>query len=330
MREEILVIGGAGYIGSHMVKLLAQRGFYPIVLDDLSTGHRAAVDSKTPFYQGSYGDSAILGEIFKTHQIKAIFHFGSKAIVSESVENPLYYYESNVSNTIHLLQFLQKTDCRYFIFSSTCATFGPPKTIPISESNPQNPINAYGMSKFFIEKILKDCFPAFQLNSVILRYFNAAGSDPELVLGEDHHPETHLIPNLVRTALGLQKSISIFGTDYETKDGTCVRDYVHVLDLCEAHIKAYEFLKKNPGVIDFNLGSEKGFSVLELISSFEKITQKPLNKSFEPRRAGDPPTLIANSKKAKDLLGWSPIFSLEEMLSSAYEWRKKNLNGYKK
>ncbi|MEW6056195.1 MAG: UDP-glucose 4-epimerase GalE [Bdellovibrionota bacterium] len=327
MQESILVVGGAGYIGSHTAKLLEKRGYRPVILDDLSTGHQPAARS-LPFYQGSYHDTSLLKTILTDHKINTVMHFGAKAIVGESVANPLLYYSANAGGTLRLFEAMIDAGAGHFIFSSTCATFGEPKEVPIHENVTQSPVNPYGQSKLFVEKILKDIHKAHKINSVILRYFNAAGADPDGELGEDHKPETHLIPKAIQVALGREKKLTVNGKDYPTKDGTCIRDYVHINDLADAHIRAMEYLWKNPSCSDFNLGSEKGFSVLEVIEAVSKTAGKPVAHEFGPRRPGDPPVLIADSKKAKQVLGWAPKFSLEEIVATAYRWTKEHPDGY--
>jgi len=327
--RSVLVVGGAGYIGSHAAKELQKQGYETIILDDLTTGHKAAAQFGT-FYEGSFGNRSFVEQILKKHQIQAVMHFGAKAVVPESVSNPLLYYTSNVAYTIELLNAMQQSGVKDFIFSSTCATFGEPKVIPIGEATPQAPVNPYGQSKLMIEMILKDLSKLQGFRYGILRYFNAAGADSDGKLGEDHCPETHLIPNAVRTILGQQDSLCVYGNDYPTKDGSCIRDYIHVTDLASAHIRVMEEMQKTNSSYDFNLGSEKGYSVFEVIAAVEKVTGKKLPLQMHHRRPGDPPVLIADSSKARKFLGWDPQYDLEEIVRTAYEWMKNNPRGYAK
>ena len=267
----ILIVGGAGYIGSHMNKLLAQQGKETLVLDNLVYGHREAVKWGT-FVEGDLADESLLDEVFSKYSIEAVMHFSAFTYVGESVENPAKYYRNNVANTIHLLDAMVKHGVKYFIFSSTCATYGEPQQIPIVEDMPQAPINPYGRTKWMVEKILEDYHRAYGLNYCVLRYFNAAGADPDSEIGELHQPETHLIPLVLDAAIGARDSISVFGTDYPTEDGTCVRDYIHILDLADAHIRALQYIKEHQCSEDFNLGNGVGYSVKEIIDIARKIT----------------------------------------------------------
>lgn len=335
MPESVLIIGGAGYIGSHVSKLLARRGHNPVILDDLSTGHRPSA-GRFEFHQGSYADpdlvEALLSGRVGGHKFTTVMHFGAKALVEESMRDPLLYYDANVSGTIVLLRAMLKTGVKRFIFSSTCATFGMPTKLPLDETQPQNPINTYGQTKLAVERMLADLDRAHGLRSAVLRYFNAAGADPEGELGEWHNPETHLLPRAIRAALGGQQSdpLRVFGTDYPTPDGTCVRDYVHVNDLGDAHIRAMEKLAREDRSFDVNLGSERGYTVLEVIREIERVSRKPLAWKADPRRAGDPPELVADSSRARKLLDWKPAHDLASIVGTAYRWLEAHPRGYER
>ena len=319
----ILVVGGAGYIGSHMVKRLLADGHHVIVVDNLSTGYQDAVLSKT-FYQVDIANHFGINQVFKDHIIDAVFHFASYIQVGESVTAPAKYYENNVSATLTLLQAMVEANVKKFVFSSTAAVFGNPEYSPIDEKHPKRPINPYGHSKLMVEQILQDFDHAYGLRSVSLRYFNAAGADPEGVLGERHEPETHLIPLVLQAASGRRKAISVFGQDYDTPDGTCVRDYIHINDLASAHVKAIEHLNAGNPSGAFNLGNGKGFSVKEIIEAAEKVTGKTIPVSYEGRRAGDPPTLVADATLANQVLGWSPHYTdIAEIIEHAWNWEQK-------
>jgi UDP-glucose 4-epimerase len=326
----ILVTGGAGYIGSHTVLYLKQRGEEVIVLDNLQKGHRDAVlDAK--FYKGDLKDDAILDQIFKKHHIDAVIHFAANSLVGESVEKPLEYYDNNVIGTYHLVKKMIEHGVKKIVFSSTAATYGNPVRVPIQEDDPTVPTNPYGDTKLAIEKMLKWADGAYGLKSVSLRYFNAAGADPEGRIGEDHTPETHLIPIVLQVALGQRDKVSIFGDDYPTEDGTCIRDYIHVMDLAEAHYLALQKLNNTNESGVYNLGNGKGFSVKEVIETCRKVTKRDIPVEIAPRRAGDPAVLIASSEKAKRELGWEPKYpSLEEIITHAWNWHKNNPNGFEK
>jgi UDP-glucose 4-epimerase len=319
LSKNILVIGGAGYIGSHTCQILKKLGANVFILDDLSTGHKKAACFGQFFY-GSVFDSNLITKILKDHKIDAVMHFAAKALVAESVANPLLYYHHNTASTINLISILIENNVENFVFSSTCATFGVPQKMPIDETTPQAPINPYGQSKLMVEIALKDICKKANFNAAILRYFNAAGADPEGFLGEDHKIETHLIPLAIKALLENKEPLKIFGSDYPTKDGTCIRDYIHVHDLAIAHILALNYIIENKGYHDFNLGTEQGNSVLEVINTIEKIANKKVPFIFAPRREGDPPVLIANSLKAKKLLNWTPQYSLKDIIKTAYNW----------
>tara|TARA_B100002003_G_scaffold248847_1_gene283592 strand:+ start:1532 stop:2521 length:990 start_codon:yes stop_codon:yes gene_type:complete len=326
--NNILVVGGAGYIGSYMCKYLSKNGYHPVILDNLIYGHREAVKWGS-FFKGSMDDSALLDQIFSEHQIAAVMHFAAFCYVGESVLQPARYYRNNVANTLNLLEFMNKRGVRSFIFSSSCATYGEPVEIPITENHTQNPINPYGRSKLMVEQIMEDFSHAYKSECVSLRYFNAAGADPDGELGEDHNPETHLIPLVLKTAIGKREMINIFGDDYPTKDGTCIRDYIHIDDLAQAHLLALERLLSGlPGGC-FNLGNGSGHSVMQLIETARKVTGKTIPSKVVDRRPGDPAVLIGSSEKAIKALGWHPRFpELETIIETAWKWHKNHPNGY--
>lgn len=319
--KNILVIGGAGYIGSHTARALAKRGYNPVVFDNLSKGHREAVEN-FPFEQGDLQDKKRLAEVFKKHRIEAVMHFAAFIEVGESVQNPAKYYQNNTAGVLNLLQALIENQIPYFVFSSTAAIFGEPVKDRIDEFHPQHPINPYGNSKLMVEKMLADFDVAYGLKSTALRYFNASGADDSGEIGESHTPETHLIPLILQTAAGKRKSIKIFGTDYPTPDGTCVRDYIHVNDLARAHILALEKMEKDKVSQRFNLGSGNGYSVAELIAKAKQITGVDFPVEQAPRRAGDPAVLVADSTKAKRVLGWQPEYDLTRIIKTAWSWEQ--------
>ena len=326
--KDILVIGGAGYIGSYMCKYLAKHGYNPIVFDNLIYGHRQTV-KWGPFIKGSMSDSNLLREIFEKYQIVAVMHFAAFCYVGESVTEPAKYYRNNVSDTINLLQIMIEKKISNFIFSSTCATYGEPVEIPITENHPQNPINPYGKSKLMVEQILDDFRNAYGLQSVSLRYFNAAGADPEGELGEDHRPETHIIPLVLQTPLGQRETINIFGDDYQTKDGTCIRDYIHIADLAQAHLLALERLLNGFDGERYNLGNGDGYSVKEVIEVARQVTGKQIPLKIVERRPGDPAVLIGSSEKIVNELGWKPQFAdLNTIIETAWKWHKSHPDGY--
>lgn len=322
----ILVTGGAGYIGSHSVFQLQKAGYEVIILDNLVYGHRDIVETvlKAKLIEGDTNDRALLKQVFAENKIDAVMHFAAYAYVGESVKKPEKYYQNNVVGTLTLLEEMIAAGVDKFVFSSTCATYGEPDAIPIVEDQSQNPINPYGATKLMVERILQDFDVAYNFRSVCLRYFNAAGANPEGLLGEDHNPETHLIPLVLQTALGHRESISIFGTDYDTPDGSCVRDYIHVDDLAQAHILALKYLL-NGGVSDvFNLGNGNGFSVKEVIETARQVTGKTIKAVECDRRPGDPPALVGSGKKARQTLGWNPQYAnLESIISHAWQWHQK-------
>jgi UDP-glucose 4-epimerase len=318
----ILVVGGAGYIGSHMVKLLNDHSHSVIILDNLSTGNRNAVTCGK-FIEGDIKDSSLLNILFTENKVDCVMHFASFIQVGESVVVPAKYYENNVIGTINLLNCMVKNNIFNFIFSSSAAIFGTPEKIPIDETHPKIPINPYGKTKLMIEQVLEDYDIAYNLKSISLRYFNAAGADPSGEIGERHDPETHLIPLILRVAKGNLESISVFGSDYETKDGTCSRDYVHVVDICEAHLLSLDYLMREKISDAFNLGNNIGYTVLEVIDSVKKVTNKNIKIIMKERRIGDPDILIANSSKAKDILRWHPKYSnLDTIVEHAWKWEQ--------
>jgi UDP-glucose 4-epimerase len=323
----ILVTGGAGYIGSAMVDQLVARNEQVVVLDDLRRGHRAAVGSAVPFYQGQVGNRSLVKSICNEHKIDSCIHFAALAYVGESVTSPDLYFENNVEQGFALLQVLRAEGVRRFVFSSTCATYGEPQRIPIDEAHPQAPTNPYGWSKLLMEKILQANEAAFGLKFVALRYFNAAGATART--GEHHEPESHLIPNVLAAALGKLPQVQVFGNDYATPDGTAIRDYIHISDLCAAHLLALEHLRKG-GTSDFlNLGTGHGYSVSEVIAAARQVTGCDIEMKIEPRRAGDPSRLVADASKAASVLGWKPKCSdLESIIRSAWEWHRTHPQGY--
>jgi UDP-glucose 4-epimerase len=320
MTRKILVVGGAGYIGSHMVKLLTRRDYSVVTLDNLSSGFRDAVLGGE-FVEGDINDSSLLDNLFSQHQFDGVMHFASYIQVGESVQNPAKYYRNNVSNTLNLLDAMVKHGVKAFIFSSTAAIFGEPDYSPIDEKHSTDPINPYGRTKLMVEQALVDYENAYGLKSVCLRYFNAAGADPDGELGERHEPETHLIPLILQAASGRRDSIKIFGQDYDTKDGTCVRDYIHINDLCEAHILGLERLWNGHGSISYNLGNGLGFTVQEVIDAARRVSGRDFKVIKEGRREGDPARLLADSQMAKQALGWFPQYAdLDTIIRHAWDW----------
>jgi UDP-arabinose 4-epimerase len=320
---KILVTGGAGYIGSHCCKALAARGFEPITYDNLSRGNRWAV-KWGPLEEGDLADTKRVRAVLERHRPAAIMHFAAFAFVGESVLDPLLYHRNNVGGTTALLQALIDYGPPPFVFSSTCAIYGMPQTIPIPEDHPQNPINPYGFTKLVIEHLLADLDRAHSLRSISLRYFNAAGADPEGEIGEAHDPETHLIP-LVLAAARDAASVRVFGTDYETPDGTCIRDYIHIVDIADAHLRALDYLLKGGASCALNLANARGYSVKEVIAAAERVCGRPVRTEVAPRREGDPPILIGTAARAHELLGWQPARSaLETQIADAWNWMMKN------
>jgi len=324
---KILVTGGAGYIGSITVELLRAKGEQVVVLDDLARGHRSALDSDVPFYHGVVGDRTLIARIAREHQIEACIHFAALAYVGESVAEPRKYFENNVEQGIALMGALFDARIRRVVFSSTCATYGEPEQMPISERCPQWPKNPYGWSKFTMERLLESYDHAYGLKFVALRYFNAAGATKHR--GEHHDPESHLIPNVLAAATGERSEVVVFGQDYPTPDGTCIRDYVHVVDLAEAHILALNYLRQG-GKSDFiNLGTGHGYSVLEVIEAARQVTGASIRARMDARRPGDPARLVADAKKACTVLEWKPAMSdLPSIFRSQWEWRRGHSRGY--
>lgn len=322
MPEPILVTGGAGYIGSHVCKELAKEGFLPIVYDNLSTGHAYAI-KWGPFVEADLNDRAKLEETLLLYRPKAVIHFAANAIVVESMFHPAKYYRNNVGSTIALLEAMLHADIRRLVFSSTCATYGIPSCSPITEAHPQAPINPYGKSKWLVEQILADFEAIYGFSSAKLRYFNAAGADLKTEIGENHNPETHLIPNLIHAALDEKKEIVVYGRDFPTPDGSAIRDYIHVHDLARAHVLALQALLAGEPSFAVNLGTGQGYSVLEILEAVQSYSGKSIQVRYEEKRAGEPPALVASAKKAKALLGWEPLFSeLNVLIDSAWKWHK--------
>ncbi|MBM4350128.1 MAG: UDP-glucose 4-epimerase GalE [Deltaproteobacteria bacterium] len=321
----ILIVGGAGYIGSHVNKLLTKKGFETVIFDNLSRGHRGFV-KWGELFEGDLLNIDQLRSCFENRRIEAVMHFSAFALVEESVLQPETYYRNNVIGTLNLLQVMREFGVKHFIFSSTCATYGHPEKIPIPEDHPQNPINPYGWTKLLVEQVLKDYDRAYGLKHINLRYFNAAGADPEGDIGELHQPETHLIPLVIEAAMGLRQEIRIFGTDYPTRDGTCIRDYIHVMDLADTHIRALQYLMDKNRSDSFNLGNGNGHSVREVIEAVRKVSQKDFKVVEAGRREGDPPVLISSSKKAIETLKWKPQYEdLETIIETAWQWHNQKL-----
>lgn len=325
----VLVVGGAGYIGSHCVRQLGVAGHRPIVVDNLVYGHRGAVAPDVPYYDAELGDEAALGEILDKERIEVVMHFAAYTYVGESVHDPLTYYFNNSVATLHLLRTMLAHDVKKFVFSSTCATYGVPEKLPLVESTPQAPINPYGQTKLDVENALKAVAHAHGLSFAAFRYFNAAGAAEDGSIGEDHDPETHLIPLIIDAATGKRPHVQIFGTDYPTPDGTCLRDYVHVDDLSRAHIAVFDQLAEPGAALFYNLGTGTPTSVREVISAVEKVTGLKVPTVESPRRAGDPPALYADSTKAQSELDWKPQFtSIEPIVETAWKWHKGHPDGY--
>ncbi len=318
----VLVTGGAGYIGSHVVRLLIKKGLDVIVLDNLSRGHKASLPQNIIFKEVDLVDSEKLSTVIQKHKIESVIHFAAFAYVGESVENPEMYYRNNVSGSFNLINALKEKGVKNFVFSSTCSLYGNPLHIPISEEETTKPINPYAKTKLVIEQILSDYDIAYGMKHVALRYFNAAGASISGEIGESHFPEPHLIPLVLFTALGKRESISVYGDDYPTADGTCIRDYIHVEDLADAHVKALEYLNKGNSSQIINLGTGDGNSVKEVISVAEEITGKKIKSIIAARRAGDPAVLVADNKKAKEVLGWDPKFNLKDIIQTAWQWHQ--------
>ena len=320
---KILVTGGAGYIGSHMVKLLTETGSEVTVLDDLSTGHAEAVRG-AQFVKGDIADVASTKSLLQKNRIEGVVHFAASSLVGESMADPLKYYRRNVGGTVALVQAMRDAGVARIVFSSTAAVYGDPVRTPIDEAHPKQPVNPYGASKLAMERMLSDCSTAYGIGAVVLRYFNAAGADPSGELGERHDPETHLIPLVLQAASGRRASISVFGMDWPTRDGTCVRDYIHVNDLCDAHLRALDWLGKGGRYEAFNLGNGDGASVLEVIEAARRVTGKPIKIDQAARRAGDPPSLVADAGKARRVLGWKPARAeIEGIVRDAWNFEQR-------
>ena len=325
-KPTILVTGGAGYIGSHAALALKKAGYGVVVLDNLAYGHREIIEDvvKVELVIGDTSDRELLDKLFATHTIDAVMHFAAYIAVGESVKQPAKYYKNNVSSTLNLLEAMLAAGINKFVFSSTCAVYGMPKEIPMTENHPHDPLSPYAASKDMVERILADFDPAFGLKSVAFRYFNASGAEPSGNLGEDHEPETHLIPLALLTALGKREKLYIFGTDYDTPDGTAVRDYIHVNDLASAHVLGLEYLLKGGDSEVFNLGNGNGFSVKEVIETAREVTGLPIPALESDRRPGDAPILVGSSEKARKILGWNPQYAdLHQIISDAWQWHQK-------
>jgi UDP-glucose-4-epimerase GalE len=327
VRGPVLVTGGAGYIGSHTVRLLERRGVAAVVVDDLSTGHRAAIGS--PLVECDLADRGALAAAFAAHRPRAVIHFAARTYVAESVAEPSVYWQANVVNTWNLLEAMRAAGCREIVFSSTCATYGNPLRVPLDEAHPQAPISPYGRTKLAMEFLIEDFSRAYGLSGAALRYFNAAGAAREGDLGEVHEPETHLIPLVLQVALGLRREIRIFGDDYDTPDGTCVRDYVHVEDLAEAHLAALARLQQGERWFAANLGTGQGYSVREVIEVARAVSGHPIPAVVAARRPGDPPVLVSGGSRARELLGWVPSrTALAEIVADAWRFQRAHPHGY--
>lgn len=318
----ILVTGGAGYIGSHVNKELSHRGCQTVIYDSLVYGHRESVKWGV-LEVGDLADEKRLEEVFTQYPVEAVLHFAAFAYVGESVLDPAIYYRNNVCNTIRLLEVMRRHQVKTIVFSSTCATYGVPEQMPVTEDCRQNPVNPYGRTKWMVEQILEDYRSAYGFRYCCLRYFNAAGADPDGEIGESHTPETHLIPLVLDAAAGKRDSVSIFGADYPTPDGTCIRDYIHVTDLADAHIRALEYLKNDGASLCLNLGNGTGVSVAQVLAAAKKVTGSDFTVTSKPRRPGDPPVLIGSAAKAEQVLGWKPVFhDLHTMIKHAWNWHQ--------
>lgn len=325
-----LVLGGAGYIGSHTVDRLIEKGEKTIVVDSLVTGHRQAVNKDAKFYQGDIADKDFMRQVFKENSdIDAVIHFAAYSLVAESMKKPLKYFDNNTAGMVKLLEVMNEFSIDKIVFSSTAATYGIPEEVPIKETTPQNPINPYGESKLMMEKIMRWADKAYGIKFVPLRYFNVAGAKPDGSIGEDHMPETHLLPIVLKVAMGKRDKLQIFGDDYNTPDGTNIRDYVHPLDLADAHILAVDYLKAGNPSTAFNLGSSTGFSNREILEAARKVTNKEIPAEIAPRRGGDPDVLVASSTKAREVLGWKPQFDdINKIIETAWKWHTLHPEGY--
>ncbi|NXZ96222.1 UDP-glucose 4-epimerase GalE [Lactobacillus salivarius] len=326
----VLVLGGAGYIGSHTVDRLVEAGKNVVVVDSLVTGHMAAVRKEVKFYQGDLADKDFMRKVFNENpDIDAVIHFAAFSLVAESMKDPLKYFDNNTAGMVKLLEVMNEFDIKYIVFSSTAATYGIPEKMPIYEDDPQLPINPYGESKLMMEKIMRWADEAYGIKFVALRYFNVAGAKPDGSIGEDHHPETHLLPIVLQVAMGEREKLQIFGDDYNTPDGTNVRDYVHPFDLADAHILAVDYLRNGNESSAFNLGSSTGFSNLEIVKAAREVTGKEIPAEIAARRGGDPDTLIAASEKARKVLGWKPEFDdIHKIIETAWKWHTTHPQGY--
>lgn len=325
-----LVLGGAGYIGSHTVDRLIEKGEKTIVVDSLVTGHRQAVNKDAKFYQGDIADKDFMRQVFKENSdIDAVIHFAAYSLVAESMKKPLKYFDNNTAGMVKLLEVMNEFSIDKIVFSSTAATYGIPEEVPIKETTPQNPINPYGESKLMMERIMRWADKAYGIKFVSLRYFNVAGAKPDGSIGEDHMPETHLLPIVLQVAMGKRDKLQIFGDDYNTPDGTNIRDYVHPLDLADAHILAVDYLKAGNPSTAFNLGSSTGFSNREILEAARKVTNKEIPAEIAPRRGGDPDVLVASSTKAREVLGWKPQFDdISKIIETAWKWHTLHPEGY--
>jgi len=319
--RSILVTGGAGYIGSAMVKLLHEAGHHPVILDNLSTGHREAV-LHGDFVEGDIGDQSLVTDIIRQYKIATVMHFSAFSLVGESVQDPARYYHNNVAKTLALLNSMRATGANQFVFSSTAAVYGEPAHVPINEQEALTPSNPYGRSKLMVESLLQDFSAAYGLRSVALRYFNAAGATPEAAIGERHDPETHLIPNALQVVSGRKDKFTLHGKDYPTPDGTCIRDYIHIVDLCQAHLQAVEYLQQGGESEVFNLGNGDGYSVRQILDMIESVTERRLTIEKGSRRPGDPAKLVADASKANTLLHWQPEYNLHAIIQHAWSWEQ--------
>ncbi|MFC3773578.1 UDP-glucose 4-epimerase GalE [Paenibacillus sp. GCM10012303] len=325
----ILVTGGAGYIGSHTVAELISRGEHVVVVDNLVTGHRSAVSAAARFYEGDIRDASFLNRVFAENEIEAVIHFAASSLVGESVSNPLKYYDNNLLGTFSLVSAMAGHGVNKIVFSSTAATYGEPERVPIEETAPTRPESPYGETKLAMENLFRWCDQAYGIKFVSLRYFNACGAHPDGMIGEDHTPESHLIPIILQVPLGQREQIGIFGDDYPTEDGTCIRDYIHVMDLADAHLRALAYLRAGNSSDIFNLGSGTGFSVRQVIELAREVTGHPIPAAVSPRRAGDPAVLIASSGKAQQVLEWKPRYNdLKTIIETAWNWHKEHPQGY--
>ena len=325
----ILVLGGAGYIGSHAVYQLIDKGYNVVVVDNLQTGHQEAIHPNAKFYQGDIRNKGFLQSVFQNEEIEAVIHFAANSLVGESMEKPLVYFSNNVYGTQIVLEVMKENNVQQIVFSSSAAVYGEQQVMPITETMTTNPTNTYGETKLIMEKMMKWCDKAYGLKYVALRYFNVAGARKTAKIGEDHTPETHLVPLILQVALGQRDKITIFGEDYDTADGTCIRDYIHVEDLIAAHILALEYLRRGGESDIFNLGSSKGYSVKEMVDAARQVTNHSIPSTIGERRAGDPSTLIASSAKASRVLGWTPAREcISEIIEDAWNWHKSHPNGY--